>query len=195
MNPANVKDPPARLELNNGLARQALEVLFSSYLSRTPTGFIEVRGKGEGEGLTFREFYRNPKALVNDMPRWDPALNYWFGVALRRDTKGGKKENLLALTATFGDVDCGAVGHKEAPKYQTKAEALAAIEQFPLKPTMLIDSGGGYQPYWLFQKPVELLDGNLILVERINKGLALALGGDVGATDAARISGCRELLT
>jgi len=187
VNPAKAKDPPARLELNPALARQALEVLFSHYLSRIPTGFIEMRGRREGEAMTFRRFYQNPEALVNDMPKWDPALNYWFGVALRRDTSGGKKENLLALTAIFGDVDCGAAGHKKAPRYRTKAEALAAIEQFSLRPTMSIDSGGGYQPYWLFREPVELLDGNLTQVEHINRGLALALGGDVGATDAARI--------
>jgi putative DNA primase/helicase len=148
---------------------------------------LGVRGKREGEGMSFRRFYASPEALVEDMSVWDSALNYWIGIALRRNTQGGKKENLSVLTAAFGDVDCGTVGHKGVTKYQTKAEALAAIKQFVLRPSILIDSGEGYQLYWLLQAAVDLNNGNLEYLERINRGLALALGGDVAATDAARI--------
>ena len=137
--------------------------------------------------MSFRRFYLKTEVLLKDMARWNAGLNYWVGVALRKNTKGGRKENLLALTAAFGDVDCGAAGHKAAPKYQTKVEALAAIEQFPLRPSILVDSGGGFQCYWIFQEPVHLLDKEIAKVERINRGLASALGGDVGATDATRI--------
>lgn len=66
------------------------------------------------------------------MPTWDPARNYWVGVALRRDTQGGTKKDLLAITATFGDVDCGTAGHKGVTKYQTKEEA--PVEQAPGRP-------------------------------------------------------------
>ena len=137
--------------------------------------------------MTFRRFYPNPEALLKDMPLWKPDLNYWIGVALRRDSKGGKKENLLAQTAAFCDVDCGPAGHKNASKYQTKPEALAAIEAFPCRPSILIDSGGGYQAYWLFRDLVSLSESEIAKTEGINRGLAQALGGDIPATDAARI--------
>lgn len=137
--------------------------------------------------MSFRRFFRDPETLLKDMAGWRSGLNYWIGVGLRRDNQGGKKENLLALTAAFADVDCGAAGHKGAPKYQTKAEALAAIEAFPLRPSLVVDSGGGFQPYWLFRQPVKLDQESIAHLERINRGLALALGGDVAATDAARI--------
>jgi hypothetical protein len=177
-----------RLKLTPHLAGQFLKILYGPFFSQDQGGaFIEVRGKREEKGMDFRKFYPNPEALLADMPRWDPARNYWQGVALRRDNQGGAKQNLLALTALFCDVDCGPAGHKKAPTYQTKAEALAAIEKFPLRPTMLIDSGGGYQPYWCYREPIELTDGNLARVERINRGLAAVLGGDMAATDASRI--------
>ncbi len=137
--------------------------------------------------MRFREFYRNPEHLIKDMQRWKPGLNYWVGVALRQDTQGGKKENLLAITAAFCDVDCGAAGHKGATSYKDKSEALAVIEAFPLRPSILVDSGGGFQCYWLYQEWVYLSETEIPRVEGFNRGLAIALGGDVAATDAARI--------
>jgi hypothetical protein len=178
----------AQIKLNPGPARQFILTLYKSFFSQTQgPAFLEVRGKREGQGMSFRRFYRTPDALLKDLERWSPGLNYWVGVAIRRDNKAGKKENLLALTAAFCDVDVGTAGHKGATKYQSKKEARAAIEAFPLRPSLLVDSGGGFQPYWLFDSPVELTPETIKHLEGINRGLALALGGDVAATDAARI--------
>jgi len=138
--------------------------------------------------MTFRRFYPNPEALLKDMPRWKPGLNYWIGVALRRNTQGGKKENLLALTAAFSDVDVGEAGHKGVTSYKDKPAARAAIEAFQMRPSILIDSGGGFQCYWLYREPVQhLSEAEIAKVEGINRGLALALGGDIEVKDVARI--------
>lgn len=175
-------------KLKSAPARQFLEGLFGPFFSQAQNpAYLEVRGKQEGKGMSFRRFYRAPEALLKDMARWQPGHNYWVGVALRRDDKGGKKADLLALAAAFADVDVGTDGHKNPSKYPTKAAALAAIEQFPLRPSLLVDSGGGYQCYWLFSKPVRLSEKEIARLEGINKGLSLALGGDSAATDAARI--------
>ncbi len=170
-------------------ARQFLEALYGRFFSQAQgTAYLEVRGKREGEGMSFRRFYPlTPEALVKDMGRWQPGLHYWVGVALRRDNQGGKKSNLLAMTAAFADVDAGAEGHKAATSYHTKDEALAVIQGFALRPSILVDSGGGFQPYWLFQEPVSLTPETIKRLEKINRGLALALGGDLAATDASRI--------
>jgi len=176
------------MKLTHHLARQFHQTIYGPFFSQAQgEAFLEVRGKREEKGMDFRKFYPNPEALLTDMPRWDPARNYWQGVALRRNSQGGAKQNLLALTALFCDVDCGAAGHKKAAGHKDKSEALAAIEAFPLRPTMVIDSGGGFQPYWLLKEPVGLANGNFSQVEHLNRGVALALGGDVAATDASRI--------
>ncbi len=178
----------AQIKINPVPARQFLKTLYGPFFSQAQgTAYLEVRGKREGEGVRFRQFYPNPGALLKDMAGWQPGLNYWVGVALRRDTKAGKKENLLALTAAFADVDVGTAGHKGATSYKDKPGARAAIEAFPLRPSILIDSGGGFQCYWLYSEPVRLLKDEIPMVERINRGLALALAGDVAAMDAARI--------
>ena len=100
-----------KINLNPALARQFLSALYSSFFSqKSALAFMEVRGKAESGPMSFRRFYRSPEALLKDMARWKPGLNYWIGVALRRDNRGGKKENLLALTAAFCDVDVGPAG-------------------------------------------------------------------------------------
>jgi len=178
----------AQIKLNPAPARQFLEALYGRFFSQDKgAAYLEVRGKKEGGPMSFRRFYRSPGALLKDMGRWGPGLNYWIGVGLRKDTKGGAKVNLLALTAAFADVDVGKAGHKGAVKYQTKDEALAAIEAFPLRPSLVIDSGGGFQPYWLFREAVPLTQEIITRLEGINRGLAQALGADLAATDAARI--------
>jgi hypothetical protein len=178
----------AQIKLNPAPARQFLQALYGLFFSQAQgAAFIEVRGKREGEGMNYRRFCRSPEALVKDMAGWKPGLNYWVGVALRKDNKGGAKVNLLALTAAFADVDVGTAGHKGTTNYQTKEEARAALEAFPLRPSLVVDSGGGFQPYWLFREPVGLTPESITRLEKINRGLSQALGGDVAATDAARI--------
>jgi hypothetical protein len=177
-----------QIKLNPDYARQFLLALYSSFFSQDQAAaFLEVRGKREGEGLKFRKFYRTPETLLKDLGKWQPGRNYWIGVALRNNDKAGTKDDLLALTAAFCDVDVGSAGHKEATRYKTKEEAQAAIEAFPLRPSILVDSGGGFQPYWLFREPVKLSQETIKRLEGINRSVARALGGDVAATDAARI--------
>jgi hypothetical protein len=121
------------------------------------------------------------------MDRWSPELNYWIGAALRKSDKGGKKVDCLALSALYSDVDYGQDGHRKKNKWQTKGEALAAIQAFPLRPPILVHSGGGFQLYWLLKEPFGLENGDYAQVEAIMKGLTLALGGDVGTQDISRI--------
>lgn len=177
------------MKLQPDLARQAIEALYSLCLGQTPAPvYIEVRGKREADsGITFNRFYDAINLLIEDMAQWQPDLNYWVGVALRKNDKGGKKADCAALTALFGDVDYGQVGHKKKNKWQTKEEALAAIEAFPQRPSLLIHSGGGFQSYWLLSEPFGIENGNYTQVEAIIKGLTLALGGDVGTQDVSRI--------
>lgn len=179
------------LNLNPQLSRQFLESLFSRYYSQAcEPSYLEIRGRKENDPpgkLTFRRFFLSINALLKDMNTWEPDLNYWVGVALRQDMRGGKKENLVALTALFADQDYGQEGHKKKNKWQTRGEALAAIQFFPLRPSILIHSGGGFQPYWLLKEPFGLENGDYAQVEAIMKGLALGLGGDVGTQDVSRI--------
>lgn len=54
------------------------------------------------------------------------------------------------------------------------AATLARIRAFAPRPTLIVFSGGGYQPLWLLQDPTTEFDR----VERLNRAIARVLGGD-----------------
>ena len=150
--------------------------------------YIEVRGKKTQEnGMSFRRSYKSIEDLLEDRDTWDKGLNYWYGVALRQNPKGGKKEDCALLTALFVDIDYGQKGHKKINRWKSRQEALRAISNFRLRPSILVHSGYGYQAYWLLKEPLDLRNGDFEKVESIHQGLALAIGGDGGTQDVSRI--------
>ncbi len=177
--------------LNLHPARQFLESLYGPHYSQaTLLSYLEVRGRKETDPpgkMPFNRFYLGIDPLLKGMGQWERDRNYWIGIALRKSNKSGRKVDCLALPALFSDVDYGQEGHRKKNKWQTKEEALAAVKAFPLPPSILIHSGGGFQPYWLLKEPVGLENGNYAQVETIMKGLTLALGGDTGTQDVSRI--------
>jgi len=101
--------------------------------------------------------------------------NIFFGVATR-DGRGGTKENIVHIPALWCDVD-----FKDTPRELAHEK----LKRFPFKPSAIIKSGGGIHLYWLLSESAEKRD--LVVIEDVNKRIAAALGGDMAATDAARI--------
>jgi hypothetical protein len=99
-----------------------------------------------------------------------PAHDVYFGVVLqdkeaafarwRKDnsyvpgepTTRGYSETALALAGLWLDIDVQGPAHKAANLPPTKAAALGLIREFPLAPTVVVDSGHGLQPWWLFRE-------------------------------------------
>ena len=54
-------------------------------------------------------------------------------------------------------------------------------------PSIVVDSGHGRHLYWLVREPVEVTPENRPLFKAVNRGLALAVGGDPACCDLARI--------
>ncbi len=103
--------------------------------------------------------------------------NVYVGVATRRDGTSGKLENCLALGAIFCDID-----FKATPE----PEARATLDAFPLRPTMVVHSGGGLHGYYVLREPLDLTTDEpraRALLER----LAVALHGDRSAAEPARV--------
>jgi len=101
--------------------------------------------------------------------------NVFFGVATR-DGKGGKKDNIVHISAVWIDVDS---------KDITKEQFGENLKRFQFKPSITILSGGGAHLYWLLNEPAEKSD--IETVEDVNRRIAHALGGDQSATEAARV--------
>lgn len=109
---------------------------------------------------------------LEQMSAWiasrDGAENLYFQVNSSGDKKLAKKASKAGIVAAdwlHVDVD---------PKPdEAKADILARIQAFPLRPSAVVDSGGGYQAFWRIASTDELDD-----VEAINRWLAAELGGD-----------------
>jgi len=66
--------------------------------------------------------------------------------------KRGPEENVIAIPGFGSDLDILGPGHKEK-NLPTREEAFAIIESFPLKPSFIVDTGGGLQLFWLLNEP------------------------------------------
>jgi hypothetical protein len=100
--------------------------------------------------------------------------NLYFGCATR-DGEGGKKTNCREVIVLWADMD-----FKGVPE----AEARKRIASFPIPPTIVIESGGGFHVYWLLSAPESASDPR---IEPVLRGLTEALGGDCSAAELARV--------
>ncbi|MCP5005041.1 MAG: hypothetical protein GY941_14070 [Planctomycetes bacterium] len=124
-------------------------------------------------------------ALLANMPRVleevaaheaaHPGWHLYCGVS-PRDGRGGTKENVTEYTSVYGDFDYD--------KRMSKEAILKTLEEFCLKPSMVVDSGGGCQPYWIFETPIQ--KEHLAEVERIGAWLKDEIKGD-SVQDVSRI--------
>src|SRR5437763_1236036 len=121
----------------------------------------EARGTEQAElryiapgGDIARRFYRPPtgiEQLENDVAYLSRDYNVYFGVALR-DGRGGTAEHVTRACVLWGDIDDKL--YRDAPG--PKEAALAALQMFRLRPSVVLNSGGGLQAYWCLAEPVDL---------------------------------------
>lgn len=80
----------------------------------------------------------------------------YFGVGLQPEDLGshhrGRGKDVLAIPGAWADIDVQGPAHKDTALPPTKDDALALLHEFPLPPTLVVDSGHGLQPWWLFKK-------------------------------------------
>jgi hypothetical protein len=65
-------------------------------------------------------------------------------------------------------------------------EALARVHQFPMPPTVIVRSGGGFNCYWALNTPIRA-NGNIEELEDVNRGMIVALNADKGTQNIDRI--------
>lgn len=74
-----------------------------------------------------------------------------FAVLAGPDRRGAVAE-CAALGCLWGDIDYNDGIHPRKGYFESAEQALAFIEQLPLRPTMIVHSGGGYHAYWCFKE-------------------------------------------
>jgi len=119
--------------------------------------------------------------LIEDANRFSGKVHVFMGVCLRREKwktgSRGTKKNTLSSMCVWADID-----FKETPR----EEALKKIKEFPLKPSIVVKSGGGVHLYWLLKEPAVGTDLES-RIEGINKVFVNILGADRQSIDLARV--------
>lgn len=108
----------------------------------------------------------------------------------------GFTETVVSIPGLWLDVDVRDKAHAELNLPPTKNDAAELVNEFPLAPTILVDSGHGLHGYWLFREPLtidskEERDEAQDLVRRFQRrlqGIAAKWGWKIDNTsDLARV--------
>lgn len=172
--------------------RYVYELRYLKSSARPLTAFLDFK--------TLIDFQQSKHAL-SAKAKNDAGYNLYFGINPRR-TQRGQKEHVAACVALYVDID---VKDFLSPNDQAKEEIDMILERKPeiltatkaraqaanLKPTAVIDSGRGFQLYWLLDPPILLPDTDsnawqmtVNLLEQKNAALAdLFYGDNVGNID------------
>ena len=66
----------------------------------------------------------------------------------------GKEDSVVSVPGAWMDVDIAGPAHKSKDLPPTEREAMQLVEAVGLPPSVIVMSGHGLQPYWLFDKPL-----------------------------------------
>lgn len=95
----------------------------------------------------------------------------FFAPCLRREKKGSA-ESAALVPALWVDIDCD-----DDPSQ--RSAALDTLHSFDPKPSIILDSGGGWHVYWLLDQPFELEDDTAReQIANTLHGLFAVVGGD-----------------
>lgn len=138
-----------------------------------PTQFVSIVPRGNGEGpVRVATFEPGDPAAVAWVARNDAeGRSSYYSLSIVRDglTKKATKADIVAARGVFVDIDPPKDGEPFDRRF-----ALEKLNGMDLMPSYIVDSGGGLQPVWLFDKPVP----NVALIEGINLRLAELFNGD-----------------
>lgn len=150
--------------------------------------FLELRGISN-KGKVVRDFFpisqfeSGFEAFVN---RYNDSYNIYYGVATRKNEKGGSKKDCGYLPAIYIDIDCDSESRKSKTYFKTKREVIDLIALLDFGESLIVDSGNGIHLYWLFKEPIQLNSGYDEMLEELMKNLSLIFGGDA-THDVSRI--------
>ena len=158
---------PAATECRQQIANTFLTTLYAG-----SGGYLNIcrpsrpAGPNENVPVVSQWFNLSDPASIAHAAAYADATNHdgwnvWFMTGLTAADLGqfskGKETEITSLPGLHADVDVADPVHKKAEHLPpTFADALRIIAAAPLPPTMIIKSGHGLQPYWLFGFPADV---------------------------------------
>jgi len=144
-----------------------LEALFGPYTKET-LYFILVRAVDDNGMRAWTRFYPNIVELSN--AEFSPDRHVYFGVCPRQRMHVGK-EHIHYIAALWASLDIGPGGHSGLNEnFVDTEEARESIESFPLRPSIIVQSGRGFHLYWLLHSQKKIPDVEAVenLLRKLN---------------------------
>lgn len=132
-------------------ARLFIQTLWNDNL---PDGFLVLWTKTN----TKSEFFhiKDRFDLANSSQKLAEKDDVYFAVGMQKKSLingRGKADSVVAIPGLWLDIDIKGPNHKKENLIPSTEAAKELILRFPLKPSMIVSSGGGWHCYWLFKKP------------------------------------------
>jgi hypothetical protein len=140
--------------------REHLRALYGYDNGGDAPGWLSLfaaKGRGDQRATLCTAFAGDD--LFGDLPdhiaaRAVAGWDIYAGVCLQQDDPGlgrrGSADTALAMPSAFMDIDVAGPNHVQANLPAMTNEALDFVAALPLKPTLIVHSGGGLQAHWCF---------------------------------------------
>ncbi len=140
-----------------------LEQLYGGYEAGWLTLFAVNRTTGD-KVIRWRPV-TDVDGLVADAATLQPECCVWFGAATRAQRTSGRggAVDCEAIPGLWLDIDVAGPNHAQTDLPPTIDAAEQLIAAFPVPPTVVVNTGGGLQAWWLFNEPVAAVDATPLL--------------------------------
>jgi hypothetical protein len=133
-------------------------------------------------------FTRSPQEVAGFMKKWDRAGRglFYCVATLKPDSHKRSKETVNQVCVAWADIDFK--GLESAPS-DGGAAILGTLQSLPCPPSIIVRSGHGLHPYWLFHEPLEVGagGGDVERLEGVLRQLADLVGGDLAVCEVSRL--------
>jgi len=137
------------------------ERFFTAWLAGATDGWVSFRHLpvgGDRLGIRWAPA-TDLGAILAVVEELAPHGDLWFGVGIRRENLGpgrrGGAADVAYLPGLWLDIDIEGPGHQTAEPLPLDTEdALDLLVDGPAEPSLVVHSGGGIQPYWLWPEPL-----------------------------------------
>lgn len=152
------------------------------------SSFLEVRYIQQPRGRAHSVYFQSTQDLLDALPKTVGEQNgegVFIGVCFRVEQNGSKR-SVKCVGCLWTDLDGKDFDEKDIE--HGKQQAWQRLSEFPLRPSLITDSGNGFHAYWLLDAPISIQSkADITRIEGFNRRLASLLNGDSQSAELARV--------
>src|SRR5208283_6205893 len=134
--------------------RDFLEALFGQYFEQHK-GFLEVQAFTPFSDKPNTRFFPNIDTLAKEYFSEEEEVFFRTSPC---ETMKHRRMSIRYITALWAALDVGGGGYSGKDAFPDCQKAARTVRNFPLVPSIVVESGRGLHLYWLLDEPMKVLD-------------------------------------